>query len=45
MAATLLGYWGLGTTWKVLICYVFVPIILFLLNMTGVFVSGAVDRI
>ncbi|OOF99179.1 hypothetical protein ASPCADRAFT_127747 [Aspergillus carbonarius ITEM 5010] len=43
MAATLLGYWGLGTTWKVLICYVFVPIILFLLNMTGVFWYGLVE--
>ncbi|PWY91789.1 hypothetical protein BO94DRAFT_573608 [Aspergillus sclerotioniger CBS 115572] len=45
MAATLLEYWGLGTTWRVLICYVFVPIVLFLLNMTGVFWYGLVETV
>lgn len=42
MAATLLEYWGLATAWRVLICYVMLPVILFLLNMTGVFVSYVV---
>ncbi|RDH15645.1 amino acid transporter [Aspergillus niger ATCC 13496] len=45
MAATLLEYWGLPTAWRVLICYVFVPAILFLLNMTGVFWYGVVETI
>ncbi|GKZ19837.1 hypothetical protein AbraIFM66951_007789 [Aspergillus brasiliensis] len=45
MAATLLEYWGLPTAWRVLICYVFVPVILFLLNMTGVFWYGVVETI
>ncbi|RAH57611.1 amino acid transporter [Aspergillus piperis CBS 112811] len=45
MAATLLEYWGLATAWRVLICYVMVPVILFLLNMTGVFWYGVVETI
>ncbi|PWY64181.1 amino acid transporter [Aspergillus eucalypticola CBS 122712] len=45
MAATLLEYWGLQTAWRVLICYVMVPVILFLLNMTGVFWYGVVETI
>ncbi|PYI11465.1 amino acid transporter [Aspergillus sclerotiicarbonarius CBS 121057] len=43
MAATLLEYWGLGMPWRVLICYVLVPVVLFLLNMTGVFWYGLVE--
>ncbi|PYI20669.1 amino acid transporter [Aspergillus violaceofuscus CBS 115571] len=45
MAGSLLAYWGLGTTWRALICYALAPIVFLLLNLTGVFWYGIVETI
>ncbi|PYI31513.1 amino acid transporter [Aspergillus indologenus CBS 114.80] len=45
MAGALLEYWDLPTTWRALICYALAPILLLLLNLTGVFWYGIVETI
>ncbi|RAH40496.1 amino acid transporter [Aspergillus brunneoviolaceus CBS 621.78] len=45
MAGALLEYWGLPTIWRALISYALAPLVLLLLNLTGVFWYGIVETI
>ncbi|KAF7128788.1 hypothetical protein CNMCM5793_003697 [Aspergillus hiratsukae] len=44
-AAELATYWGLSPTWQILAFYILAPVLLFCLNMTGVFYYGIVETI